>query len=362
MTPIPMWTPKKGFHVVRQPVQQIFALLISIVVGCLLSYILTECGVLTDDKDSKQYNARTDARIDTLHKTAWFIFPYPGQFGVPSFHLGALITFLVATILSVLDSIGDYNATAKVAFAPPPPLYAINRGVAVEGAMSILSGGMGCAHATVSYGENIGAIGLSKVASRSVFQVVGIFYVVLSILGKVGAFFISIPYSVIGGSQFITFGMLIGVVLSYLQSIDLNSTRNLSILGMSLLLGIMGPNYIVKSPDAIDTGNTDVDNVIKLLISNPSFIGGAFAFILDNTVPGTNKERGITAQMGELEAADHQGTDRATAEPLKQAREDAAVPKFENGPEVYRLPFLPDSFRKSILARYIPLFSTKVNQ
>ena len=86
-----------------------------------------------------------------------------GQFGPPGFDTGALITFLLGTIGSIIDSIGDYYACVKVIEAPPPPKHAVNRGIAVEGFMSIMAGWAGAAHATSTFGGNIGAIGITRV-------------------------------------------------------------------------------------------------------------------------------------------------------------------------------------------------------
>ena len=52
----------------------------------------------------------------------------------------------------------------------------------------------------------------------------------------------------------INFGMLIGVMLSNLQFIDLSSTRNLAIIGMSILLAMMLPYWVSITPNAIDVG------------------------------------------------------------------------------------------------------------
>ena len=86
-----------------------------------------------------------------------------GQFGPPGFHTGALVTFLLSTISSIIDSVGDYYACAKVCLAPPPPKHAINRGIAVEGMMSLIGGTAGTSHGTSTFGGNIGAIGITRV-------------------------------------------------------------------------------------------------------------------------------------------------------------------------------------------------------
>ena len=73
-------------------------------------------------------------------------------------------------------------------------------------------------------------------------------------MGKVGAIFVTIPYSVVGGMQIINFGVLIGVMLSNLQFIDLQSKRNLAIIGISMLVSMMMPHWIQTTPNAINTG------------------------------------------------------------------------------------------------------------
>ncbi|XP_029656248.1 solute carrier family 23 member 1-like [Octopus sinensis] len=230
------------------------AILICILVGWLLCGILTATNVFPNDPTLKSYKARTDSRIHVLKNFSWFYIPYPLQFGYPKFSIGMFVNFLVATIISIIDSIGDYYACAQIARVPSPPVHAVNRGLFIEGTCSFFNALLGAGHATTTYGGNIGIIGMTKVASRRVFQVLGLIYIFFGIMGKVGALFITIPYPVLGGVQLLSFGIFIGVVLANLQYIDLNSTRNLAIIGMGLLLGLMVPYYGEKNPDAFDTG------------------------------------------------------------------------------------------------------------
>ncbi|KAH9520294.1 hypothetical protein Btru_060439 [Bulinus truncatus] len=161
--PIPMWSPARGFYILWFPLHQIFSVLISLVVGWIFSAILTEAGTMSDDPNSNQRFARTDSRLNIVEESDWFIFPYPGRFCSFSFSFGGFVCFIMATIASVLDSIGDYKATARIAKVQQPPRYVYNRGLAVEGLMSILSGAMGCCHATFSYSPNIGTMGMTRV-------------------------------------------------------------------------------------------------------------------------------------------------------------------------------------------------------
>ena len=56
-----------------------------------------------------------------------------------------------------------------------------------------------------------------QVASRHVFIVAGIIYILFGIFGKFSAIFITIPYPVLGGAIILMWGTFFGVILSNLQ-------------------------------------------------------------------------------------------------------------------------------------------------
>ena len=70
---------------------------------------------------------------------------------------------LAGVLASMIESIGDYYACARLSGAPPPPKHAINRGIGMEGIGCLLAGAWGSGNGTTSYSENIGAIGITKV-------------------------------------------------------------------------------------------------------------------------------------------------------------------------------------------------------
>ena len=90
-------------------------------------------------------------------------FYFAGQYGAVGFSDAAFISCLIATVLSILDSISDYYACARVCRVPAPPADAVNRGILIEGLCTFLSGTVGCGHATSTSGGNIGAIGITRV-------------------------------------------------------------------------------------------------------------------------------------------------------------------------------------------------------
>ncbi|CAC5404080.1 Solute carrier family 23 member 2 [Mytilus coruscus] len=271
---------KRKCYVFRYPVFQLMPVLLSVGICWLLSYILTRTKP-EQIHDLMLYQILIGSSFHTLSDLAFRLcrLQFVGMLG--------------ATLSSVIESVGDYFAAARISNASPPPPHAINRGIAAEGFSSIISGMVGAGHATTSYSGNIGAIGITKVASRRVFQVAGLILLIGGIIGKFGAVLTLIPDPIIGGTLTIVFGMVVAVGISVLQFIDFSSTRNLTVLAISMILGLMIPQWLSENTSAIDTGSEDLDQVLKVLLGTAMLVGGVLGFILDNLVPGTLEERGI---------------------------------------------------------------------
>ncbi|KAL3201425.1 hypothetical protein MRX96_012472 [Rhipicephalus microplus] len=216
--------------------------------------------------------ARTDTKLRALKESDWFNVAYPFQWGLPTVSVGAVVGLLAGVLVSVVESVGDYHACARLSGAPAPPVHAVNRGIMVEGLGSILAAAWGAGCGLTSYSENIGAIGITKVASRRVIQYGAGHH------ARARAWWASVV-SAVG--------------LSSLQFVDLNSSRNLFVLGASLFLGLCVPDWVRRHPAAIATGSAEVDQVFRVLLSTSMFVGGFVGIFLDNTVPGTAQERGL---------------------------------------------------------------------
>lgn len=119
--------------------------------------------------------------------------------------------------------------------------------------------------------------------------------ILLGTISKFGALFTTIPSPIVGGMYCAMFGMIAAVGLSNLQFVNLNSARNLFILGFAFFMGLSVPEYFVSNP--LDFGENLIwfSNIVNTLGSTGMAVGAFIALILDNTVPGTDEERGLTA-------------------------------------------------------------------
>lgn len=137
---------------------------------------------------------------------------------------------LAGVLACTVESISYYPTVAQMCNAPPPPLHAINRGIGTEGVGTILAGIFGSGNGTNTFGENVGAIGVTKVTiihinlrhfknkmdlflcmqigSRRVIQWAAFIMIIQGVISKFGAIFIMVPDPIVGGLFCVMFGMI----------------------------------------------------------------------------------------------------------------------------------------------------------
>ena len=286
---------------------RLFPILTAVIVVTLLCYILTKMGVFPEGHPSAvSLAAVNDAQWVRLAPGELF-FPW----GWPKFNLGFFFAILAAYLASMIESVGDYHAISYMSGAGDPTKKQLSRGIGAEGIGCVFTGLFG-GFASTSYSENIGLVGLTKVASRHVVQVGGVILIVLGVLGKFGGVAAAIPGPVVGGLYCSLFGLISAIGVQQLAKADLSSDRNLFISGFSLFMGLSVPAYFAAraSADLLGPGQTlamFTPSAEALLETMPATLGGIVASIgstgmavaailgilLDNLVPGTDEERGL---------------------------------------------------------------------
>lgn len=240
----------------------------------------------------------------------------PFQWGLPEFSTAFVVGMTAGVVASMIESFGDYYAVTRMSGEDAPSSQRINHGLGMEGIGNLFAGIMGTGNGATSYSENIGAIGITNVASRYVVQLGGLIMIVAGYIGLVGGFVQTIPDPIVGGLFLVMFAQIIGVGLSQLQHVDLNENRNVFVVGLTLLSGLSVPTYAGQFDAAtIQAGLVDVAVVGSVLGTAPLgveiaevfaqvllvvgttgiAVGLIVGFVLDNTIPGTRDGRGLTA-------------------------------------------------------------------
>ncbi len=265
---------------------ELFPIMLGILLAWSVAWALTGVGV---------FGERHPAHVSlaTVQSAPWFRMPLPFQWGWPVFGVAAIVGMLAGYIASIVESVGDYYACARLAGAPIPSERVVNRGIGMEGVGCLIAGIFGTGNGTTSYSENIGAIGLTRVGSRRVVQVGAVLMLFLASFGKFGALFTTIPQPIVGGMYCAMFGMIAAVGLSNLQFVNLNSARNLFILGFAFFMGLSLPEYFTANPVTFQP--QWLADIANTLGNTGMAVGALIALVLDNTIPGTDDERGLTA-------------------------------------------------------------------
>ncbi len=107
--------------------------------------------------------------------------------------MGRCFGMLAGYLASMIESIGDYYACARISEAPVPTGKMISRGLGAEGLGCFVAGILQTCNGTTTYSENIGSIGLTKVASRRVVRCGAAVMLVIPIIGKFGAVLATLP-------------------------------------------------------------------------------------------------------------------------------------------------------------------------
>lgn len=240
---------------------------------------------------------------------------YPFQWGMPLFTPGFIIGMIAGMLASVIESFGDYHSVARMTGRGAPNAKRINHGIGMEGIGNMFAGIMGTGNGSTSYTENVGAIGITGVASRYVVQIGAIVMIIAGYLGPVGQLFATIPAPIIGGLYIVMFGQIAAVGLSQLKYVDLDANRNVFIVGFALFAGLAIPGYMSQVGGGMEQpasvvfqqglaavpvigpllGSDVIATTIFVIGGTGMAVGGIVAFFLDNTIPGTRDERGLTA-------------------------------------------------------------------
>ena len=172
----------------------------------------------------------------------WFALPASlAHFSLPQFSWEPLLFMIPVTIAPVIEHIGDVYVVGAVAdkdFTKDPGLH---RTLLGDGAACLVSAFLAGPPVT-TYSEVTGAMSITKVTSPAVIRIAAATAIVFSVIGKLSALLRSIPQAVLGGIMLLLFGTIASVGLLNLMrnKVDLNQTRNIIIIAVTLTMGIGG--------------------------------------------------------------------------------------------------------------------------
>eukprot|EP00071_Canis_lupus_P019148 XP_013966523.1 solute carrier family 23 member 3 isoform X3 [Canis lupus familiaris] len=257
-------------------------------------------------------------------KAPWVWLPHPAEWTWPLLTPRALAAGISMALAASTSSLGCYALCGRLLQLPSPPPHACSRGLSLEGLGSVLAGMLGSPMGTASSFPNVGTVSLIQAGSRRVAHLVGLLCVGLGLSPRLAQLLTAIPLPVLGGVLGVTQAVVLSTGFSSFHLADIDSGRNVFIVGFSIFMALLLPRWLREAPVLMSTGWSPLDVLLRSLLTEPIFLAGLLGFLLENTIPGTRLERGLG-----------QGMPSPFAAPKAQMPEKSR----EKGAKEYELPF-----------------------
>ncbi|XP_066179033.1 solute carrier family 23 member 3 isoform X4 [Sylvia atricapilla] len=227
----------------------------------------------------------------------WIHMPYAGEWRWPLLTPRALAVGIAMAISCSMNSVGCYVLCRRLLRVPRLPPHACNRGLCMEGLGSLLAGLLGSPGGTASSIANTCATGLTQAGSRLSVQVSALVCMVLGMSPRLAGLLTHIPLAVHGGVLCVTYAVAVGTGISYFQYTDIDSGRNIFIVGFAMFMALLVPRWFSTALAPLVTGWVPLDLLFLSVLMAPVFLTGFLSFFLENTVSGTLEERGLLSEQ-----------------------------------------------------------------
>ena len=158
---------------------------------------------------------------------------------VPEFSFSIAAIFIPVTFAVLPEHIGDHTVASNLIGRNLLENPGLSNTVIGDGVATLLAGILG-GPVNTTYGENIGVMTLTKIASPKLTGAAAIMAVLLSFFGKFTALIGTIPSAVMGGVSVLLFGSIAssGIILMINDRLDLGNKVNLVVVTVILIFGL----------------------------------------------------------------------------------------------------------------------------
>lgn len=205
-------------------------ILVGLVFGYALSAIFTAAGV------AKMIDFSGIGK--TIGEIGYFSIPKLVFFTShkPVFNVGAFFTIAIVFLVSAAETTGATAAVATGGLGRDLKIEELQGSLAVDGFSSAISGCFGCLPLT-SFSQNVGLVTMTGVVNRFTILMGALILILASLFPPLGAFFNSLPQSVLGGCTVMMFGSIMYEGVKMLKECEFDD-RTMIIVSLSFCIGV----------------------------------------------------------------------------------------------------------------------------
>lgn len=151
------------------------------------------------------------------------------------------LLFIPVSLVTICEHIGDHKNLSGILQRDMLQDPGLTRTLLGDGIATAVSG-VCCGAANTTYGENVGVIGITKIASVKVLILACIFTIALGFLSPLMSFTMTIPQCVTGGVSLLLYGFIAasGVKMMINEHVDMTKSKNIFVASVILVTGIGG--------------------------------------------------------------------------------------------------------------------------
>jgi len=181
-------------------------------------------------------------------------FPTPFHFGMPEFHIAAILSMCIVIMVTLVETSADILAVGEI-IDTKVDSKRLGNGLRADMASSILAPIFG-SFTQSAFAQNVGLVAVTGVKSRYVVATGGVILVVLGLLPIMGRVIAAVPTPVLGGAGIVLFGTVAASGIRTLSKVSYKNNVNLIIVAASLGFGmipIAAPTFYHHFPNWFET-------------------------------------------------------------------------------------------------------------
>lgn len=176
-------------------------ILVGLVFGYILSGIFTVAGIAPMIDFSGISRTIGEVGVFSIPQIVFF------TSHKPIFDIGAFFTIAIVFLVSAAETTGATTAVCTGTLGRDIKIEELQGSLAVDGFSSTISGCFGCLPLT-SFSQNVGLVTMTGVINRFTILMGALILILASLFPPLGAFFNSLPQSVLGGCTVMMFGSI----------------------------------------------------------------------------------------------------------------------------------------------------------
>lgn len=231
------------------------------------------------------------ADFSSVSQASFFSVP---NFTAPKFSIEAIIIIAPVVLAVFMEHVGDITTNGAVVgknFLEDPGLHKTLLG---DGIATLFAGFIG-GPANTTYGENTALLAITKNYDPKLLRLTAVFAIVISCVGKFGAFLQSIPTAVMGGISIYLFSMITFIgVKTIRDSRCYKENGNLSVMIIILVIGLT--TCYVKHFTGVEIGIPIASNAKLTGLSLAALAG----IIVNRLINYNDFKREVSTPVGEI--------------------------------------------------------------